>query len=255
MIGGYQVQYRQSPGALRRCLLRHFRPGWGPSLMVLVLLPVLLGLGWWQLSRAEDKRELLDQVAKARAAAPVSVAALLAEDLPGFRRVRLEGYFDERHSLLLDNRTRHGRPGVELLQPFLDGSGHWLLVNRGWLPWPDRRQLPDFTTPSRQIALTAWVYRPPDSLIVLKNPASDDWPRLINRVDAPALWAELEREGLPVELRLEPGPVSYGVEWPVVNLTPDKHLGYAVQWFALAAALFVLFLYLGIHNARERHHV
>ena len=30
--------------------------------------------------------------------------------------------------------------GVELLQPFQDqASGQWLLLNRGWLPWPDRR--------------------------------------------------------------------------------------------------------------------
>jgi cytochrome oxidase assembly protein ShyY1 len=35
---------------------------------------------------------------------------------------------------------------------------------------------------------------------------------------------------------------------------PEKHLGYAVQWFAMAVALFGLYLYLGWHNAREKHH-
>ena len=34
-------------------------------------------------------------------------------------------------------------------------------------------------------------------------------------------------------------------------MSPDKHTGYAVQWFALAAALVGLYLYLGIHTSRQ----
>ena len=37
---------------------RRFRPGLLPTLVVLTLLPLLLGLGFWQLQRAEDKRVL-----------------------------------------------------------------------------------------------------------------------------------------------------------------------------------------------------
>jgi cytochrome oxidase assembly protein ShyY1 len=33
---------------------------------------------------------------------------------------------------------------------------------------------------------------------------------------------------------------------------PEKHLGYAVQWFALAVALACLFIYFGIRNAKEQ---
>ena len=64
----------------------------------------------------------------------------------------------------------------------------------------------------------------------------------------------LGRGGLPFEVRLEPGPASYRVDWPIVSMSPSKHVGYAVQWFALAAALLGLFIYLGIHNAREIRH-
>jgi cytochrome oxidase assembly protein ShyY1 len=35
---------------------------------------------------------------------------------------------------------------------------------------------------------------------------------------------------------------------------PEKHLGYAVQWFAMALALFGLYLYLGWHNTKEKRH-
>jgi cytochrome oxidase assembly protein ShyY1 len=50
---------------------------------------------------------------------------------------------------------RDGKAGVELLQPFHDqASGQWLLVNRGWLPWPDRRVPVQFVTPDQALDWT-----------------------------------------------------------------------------------------------------
>ena len=84
---------------------------------------------------------------------------------------------------------------------------------------------------------------------------SRDWPRLINRVEARALWSELGRAGWPYELRLNPGPAAYAVDWPIVAMGPEKHLGYAVQWFALGLALTLLYGYLGWRRAQELAHV
>lgn len=234
--------------------MSRFRPGLVPTLVVLALLPLLVWLGFWQLQRADEKRALLAAQAARLQAAPVAVGELERSRDPAFLRVRLEGFFDDRHSLILDNRSRDGQVGVELLQPFYDQpSGLWLLVNRGWLPWPDRRQPPRFDTPEQPLTLTAWVYVPASKPFQLRaDAASDSWPRLITAVEPAALWQRLGRGGLPYEIRLEPGPAAYRAEWPVVAMGPEKHLGYAVQWFALAAALLGLFVYLGLHNAREK---
>ncbi|WP_017939441.1 SURF1 family protein [Zestomonas thermotolerans] len=235
---------------------RGFRPGLLPSLLVAVLLPLLVGLGFWQLSRAEEKRLLLASYEARRTAAPISVGELERSPDPAYRRVLLQGYFDTRHSLLLDNRTHAGQPGVELLQPFYDqSSGLWLLVNRGWLPWPDRRVPPTFDTPQGVQLLHAWAYVPPGAAFRLRDdPPDDGWPRLVTRVDVTGLWQQLGRGGLALELRLEPCEVAYHTDWPVVAMGPEKHIGYAVQWFALAAALLGLFIYLGVHNARGNAH-
>lgn len=232
---------------------RRFHPGRLPSLLVLALLPLLLGLGFWQLQRAEDKRLLLTEQA-ARSQAPVlELRELDAAGDPAFRRVRLVGAFDAAHSLLLDNRQRGGRVGVELLQPFLDRpSGRWVLVNRGWLPWPQRSTPPTFDTPDGELQLQARVYRPAGRAFLLGDGAPGaGWPRLVNTVDVAALWTELGRAGLGEELRLEPGPASYLGDWSVVAMGPEKHLGYAVQWFALAATLLGMYLWFGVKQARE----
>jgi cytochrome oxidase assembly protein ShyY1 len=235
--------------------MKRFHPGVAPTLVVLVLLPLLVFLGFWQLGRGEQKRVLLENYAERRAAEPTPFDQLHTED-PAFRRVRLYGRFDAEHSVLLDNRTRDGKAGVELLQPFLDqASGVWLLLNRGWLPWPDRRTPPVFTTPAQALNLDAWVYVAPGATFQLQaDPAGAKWPRLVTAVAPATLWTELGRSGFAYELRVENGPASYLADWPVVAMGPEKHLGYAVQWFALAVALFGLYLYLGWHNAREKHH-
>lgn len=230
-----------------------FRPGLLPSLVVLALLPGLLWLGFWQLARAEEKRQLLAvQQAQGRTA-PIDIDQLAAHPDPAYLRVQLHGRFDASHSLLLDNRIRDGRAGVEVLQPFHDeASDQWLLLNRGWLPWPDRRIAPRFDTPDAPLRLTAWVYVPLGEAFQLQQDRPGNaWPRLVTVVEADALWRQLGRAGLNYEVRLQPGPAAFQTDWPVVAMSPDKHLGYAVQWFALAATLLALFLYFGLHNARE----
>ncbi|SDS38034.1 Cytochrome oxidase assembly protein ShyY1 [Pseudomonas asplenii] len=238
--------------------MRRFRPGVAPTLVVLLLLPLLVSLGFWQLHRSEQKRLLLDSYAQRRTAEPLSVEQLHGNPDPAFRRVRLRGQFDTEHSYLLDNRMRNGRIGVELLQPFHDqASGLWLLVNRGWLPWPQRRTPVLFNTPGQALNIDAWVYVAPGATFQLQaDPAGAAWPRLVTAIEPDKLWTELGREGFAYELRQAPGPGSYETDWPVVaeGMGPEKHLGYAVQWFAMGLALFGLYLYLGWHNAREKRH-
>ncbi|ROO39601.1 SURF1 family protein [Pseudomonas sp. 7SR1] len=235
--------------------MKGFRPGIVPSLVVAVLVPVMVCLGFWQLSRGEQKRVLMDTYAERRVAPPMASVELPQTQDPAFRRVSLHGQFDAAHSILLDNRQHDGKVGVELLQPFLDqASGQWLLVNRGWLPWPDRRTPPVFSTPEQPVSLQAWVYVAPGATFQLHaDPVDAPWPRLVTAIEPDKLWAELDRHGFAYELRQQSGPGAYRTDWPVVAMGPEKHLGYAVQWFAMASALFGLFLYLGWHNA-GRHH-
>ena len=236
--------------------MKRFRPGLVPTLVVALLLPLLVSLGFWQLSRGAEKSALLRSYAERRVSEPMASSELQHTEEPAFRRVRLQGQFDAGHSLLLDNRQRDGKVGVELLQPFQDqATGLWLLVNRGWLPWPDRRTPPQFTTPQAVLSLDAWVYVAPGATFQLHaDPNSATWPQLVTAVEPGKLWAALGREGFAYELRTEGGPASYQADWPVVAMGPEKHLAYAVQWFAMAIALLGLYLYLGWHNAKEKHH-
>ncbi|BBP67889.1 hypothetical protein PHLH5_54300 [Pseudomonas sp. Cab53] len=104
------------------------------------------------------------------------------------------------------------------------------------------------------MSVQAWVYVAPGATFQLHaDPVAAPWPRLVTAIEPDKLWAELGRSGFSYELRQQGGPGAYRTDWPVVSMGPEKHLGYAVQWFAMAAALFGLFLYLGWHNAGRPH--
>lgn len=232
---------------------RRFAPGWPTTIFVMCFMPLLLGLGAWQLQRAEEKRELQAQMDAGRAQLSVTLRTAQSEDSLHWRPVRLQGHFDEQRVWLLDNRIRGGAAGVEVLQLFTDRSGQTLIVNRGWMAWPDRSRLPLPTTPRSEQLLDAEIVPPQQEGFTLGEPAEQPgWPKLVVSMDVETFqaqagvelprWSARLREGSAAALRLE---------WPPLPTSASRHTGYAVQWFALAAALLILFIWAGLRPDQE----
>lgn len=233
---------------------RRFAPGWPLWIFVAVFLPLLVTLGFWQLDRAEEKRSLQAQIDHGRAQPAIALDQLAPGADVAWQPIRLKGQFDVEHLWLLDNRTRDGRAGVEVLQPFRDEqSGQWVIVNRGWLPWRDRSQRPAVDTPEHTVTLTAEALPEPGRGFELPD-GSDraGWPKLIVRVEPQRLYDQLDLTGPGWIARLtDSGPGALRLDWPALPMTATKHVGYAVQWFALALALIVLFIWAGLRPESE----
>lgn len=226
---------------------------WRLTLFTALLFPALLALGFWQLDRAEEKLALAAQEAKRVASAPVSLLSLRRAEpasLP-FTAVEVSGHFHPEALLLKDNQLREGRYGVDVVSPFyVPELAQWVLLNRGWVAAdPARQSLPEIATPDADATLTARLYLPPGEPYVLEADRFDglDFPLLVQDLTAPALRENLaKRLAAPVyphELRLLPDqPWGFRRDWPIMNSSPAKHRGYALQWFTMAAALAVLFV-------------
>jgi surfeit locus 1 family protein len=231
-----------------------FRPGLGPSVAMLVVLPVLLWLGHWQFDRAVWKQGLVDTHA-ARALEPAVALATLAGDWPAaqYRRVRVSGHYDGGHQLLLDNQLHERHPGYAVLTPLRMDNGEWVLVNRGWVPAsPDRSVLPEVPAPIGAVDLLAVVNLPPEKTFRLADveEAYSGWPRVVQQVELEQFEALLGHELLPVLLALDPEDAHGFVrDWQAVyGVTPDKHRAYAMQWYTLALVLALI--YVGVNTRR-----
>jgi len=218
-------------------------PEWRSALFVLLFVPLFVGLGLWQLARAEEKRAIGQQWEQRRKLPAASLDSLPSTPAAlAYRRVRLQGRFLEQYSFLLDNRIRDGRYGVEVITPFQTNQA-LVLVNRGWLAGdPYRRTLPEIPPPPQLDALEGSVYVMPGESYTLGSIDSDQgWPRLIQAIDVPAMADMLGRPLWPYTVRLPlDSPAALLADWPLVNMRPEKHSAYAVQWFGMALALAML---------------
>ncbi len=204
-------------------------------------------LGFWQLGRADEKQALLDQYAKAQQT-QVEITTQNAANLPRYQRAKVSGHFDPAHQILLDNMPSHtGQPGFRVLTPFETSAG-WLLVDRGWLPLgKTRSELPDIPVVNDPRTITGTIDELPRAGIQLAAPPVDPktpWPRVLSFPEQSALEQQLGHALIPGLLLLDASqPDGYERIWEVhLGFMPERHIGYAVQWFAFAVAAIILFV-------------
>ena len=204
---------------------------WRTTLLTVVLLPILVSLGVWQLERADEKAAIAAVNAERAASAPASLAELsrLSPEELAYRRVEVYGTFVPDAVVFLDNQIRDGRYGHDVLGVFVDeASGQAALLNRGWVPGdPARRSLPEVETPASMLQLVATVYVPPGQPYLLGEESFENltWPVLVQEANGRALRQSIEASTgmtlFPRELRLAADqPAGFRRDWPVVNVSP-----------------------------------
>ena len=226
-------------------------PSWFALALVVLGVAAFSTLGFWQLRRAADKELLLAAFAGAATRAPLTLdAARRSAAGPGHPRVRVRGTFDPVRGYVLDDQVRDGRRGTMLYAVFEPaGSEAALLVNRGFMPRTaagERPGVPPLATGEQELV---GVYAPPpgSGLRLGGNPlpAQVQWPKLTIYIDLDEIGADLGRSVGDRVLLLDADPASgFMREWAPQVLPPERHRGYALQWFSFALAALVIFIVL-----------
>lgn len=222
-----------------------------PTLVVLCLLPVLIALGFWQLERAEQKRAFFSAQKKGMAAPALQLTSTTPEDKDAFRYkpAVAAGHYDGDHQILIDNQTAEGKIGYFVLTPFILSEGHKaILVNRGWIQAnQDRKTLPDIAIRNNQTQVTGRLNHFPSVGIKLAgaDQPTAGWPAVVQVADSAILSARLGYPVFPFMLELDKqAPEGYRREWhEAAVMPPEQHVAYAMQWFGLAVALAMLFVW------------
>ena len=226
---------------------RVFKPTLIPTLVTLILLPVLIRLGFWQLERAEEKQILLEQFEQSQTRPAMDMASVKKpEQLMQYQKVSMTGKFDIQHQFLLDNKVYQGKAGYHVITPLLlSRSDNIVLVNRGWVPQGKNRQdLPVVSTPENMIKVYGQVRLNPGTGFNLGGDmqGATGWPRVIQSENPEVLANYLGYPVLPVIVFQDPGSDSGFVrDWYIKKIVPEKSTSYAVQWFALALALVIIY--------------
>jgi surfeit locus 1 family protein len=212
-------------------------------LAAVVLVALFLSLGFWQLDRAEQKR---------------AVEAAFADDgerlvvrgdavYPLYQPLTATGRYRPERQFLIDNMILDGRLGYFVVTPFEYERGEpLLLVNRGWVA---RDSVEDPQAALRtagddpgERTIQGRAGQLPRVGVRAGEVFTEDagWPRTANWPTLDDLAAALQRDLLPFVLLADPEPGSKLLRrWQPRQAGPMRHIGYAFQWFALAAAVIV----------------
>ena len=233
--------------------MRVFRPTISTTIATLVVFPLLVALGFWQLDRAAEKRALAAVYHANQNLRPIEIngAIDVREQQYQWVSATATGEFAQK-TILLDNRIRDTKVGYEVLTP-LNSDGITVLVNRGWVAAaPSRDELPDIHSPVGVMHLSGKLGPVPTTGIAI-NEYSDNIEELtdnflrVQQIDLEQLTKILDLTLLNGVLYLDDdAPHGYLRHWSSPGFNPEKHEAYATQWFAMALIVGVLYIVLNL---------
>jgi surfeit locus 1 family protein len=232
-----------------------------PSLATLAAAALLLSLGQWQWSRKAWKEELIAaQTARAKAE-PVPLVELLAaanlkpEQL-NYRRVVLSGTFDHSRERHVYTPLSRG-PGWQVMTPVQTTAATLpfaisVFVDRGFVP--DDRKDPATRAdgqPLGEVTITGRIRVPgPKGQFTPDNEAAANrwfWRDIANMWQPAAMQASAVKRQTDFYVEAAASASRPGAntpEWPkpgmsdaIFNNLSNRHLEYALTWWALAATL------------------
>lgn len=212
--------------------------------MLMLAVAALVALGFWQIQRGREKQRLIADFRQAEAAEAVPLTATLP--LPQgllMQPVSFGGHYEPAHQLLLDNQQHGERSGYDVWTPFRLDSGALIVVDRGWIA--DAKALSPPPAGEQQLrGLRRTLPQPGLRLGASELCSGQGWPRAVLYPQPADLRCLLGEAPLPGVVLLDPhADGGYVRDWlPVQGFPPQRHFGYAMQWFALAATLLVLTL-------------
>jgi surfeit locus 1 family protein len=230
-----------------------FEPRLIPTVATACLLALFVYLGNWQAGKAERRAFEMAQHSERAKLGPYSIGAakvdpLTLQDAP----VTVRGVYEPQYQFFVDNRQEDGKPGVHLVTPLkIAGTETRILINRGWLGWPQGRQvLPKVANIAGEVQVSGVASVPLNKKFLLMPEHAESLPRLWSRLDLQRFAAEQSFPVQPVVLLQDSGDASDGLvrKWPPPEDRVGMHQSYSYQWFGMALALLVFY---GVASVRS----
>lgn len=236
---------------------RRFKPHWTMILLAVLAMALFLRLGFWQLDRAHEKKQMIALTKAFSRQAPTDWS--FEQALPAhYQSLRVEGHFLPA-VLLLDNQHYQHEFGYDVVSPLMLANGKVVLVDRGFVAGDvTRRLFPATETPLGLVRMTGSAYYPSEKTWllgqVLEKKNAD--LAIMEQFDTQHISQFLHKSVYPFIIRLDKHAAHGFVrEWPVVAMAPQRHYGYALQWFAIALVILILFIALNLKHVTHENKI
>lgn len=232
------------------------------TLVVLAaLLAIFVAAGRWQLRRADERRAIGQQISAASSHAPLQLqAGTPPAEFIKWRSALASGTWVNAATVLVENRSFEGRPGLWVATPLLldAGSRSAVVVLRGWIPSPigPEARLQAIPAPTAPVTLQGTMTDQVPRLFELwslehrhagkmpaRLPAPGQEPPRVQNIDLAAYAQASGLKLLPVVVEQTSDDGSGFVrQWPQPSQDANQNISYAMQWFSFAAIAAIAWL-------------
>jgi surfeit locus 1 family protein len=222
-----------------------------PVILVLFFVTLMSFMGFWQLSRAKQKQQLLELL-DAKNITQISNPEQI-KSLPRYANIEMRGSFLNQPQLVLDNQIHDGVRGYHIFTPFqLENSDFFLMINRGWIAQNDfsnaalaiddeLRTISGQLNTSPQVGFQLGEIELQDSNIQMITYYEN---QKVSEFLHQQLCQSLNCLVSPKIVWLNPNDMAgFKRDWKPIIMMPEKHIGYAVQWFLMVIVLIAIFIF------------
>jgi cytochrome oxidase assembly protein ShyY1 len=213
------------------------RPWWLLShVLVVALVGTMIGLGFWQLRRLDEKRDRNALIEDRLEQPTVPVTELVGADdgrdavaEARFRRVTATGTYDDGATVVVRNRSQDGVAGAWLVTPLVTEDGARVGVLRGFVGFASDGSIVEAAAPAGEVSVDGLVVDPGS----FDGTAPKDLAPLLAGDDVVPALVLAERSTPPEPSGADPttSDSSSLLVVPPPELSEGPHLGYAAQWF------------------------
>ena len=209
--------------------------------ILFIAVVFMCGLGFWQLDRMEQKEQRLASIAQKQSGELMGLqTALRSSGDPRDVSVSFGGTPDTSRIMYLDNQIENGQVGYDIIVPVQTDAG-WVLVNYGWVKGLQTRDvLPQVDLDNTFTQYEGVVTSPGVNPMVTETATRATFPLRIQALDTDYLSTLLRTPFIDYVIVLTNTNAIFIRHWSPVVMPPEKHLGYAIQWFGLAFAALVI---------------
>ena len=213
-------------------------------IFAVIFVPITISLGLWQIERANEKKVIISNYDKLLVSTPIALQK--EQPLENWQPIETVGAYQDL-VVYEDNAINSGKAGFKVYHLFQNGDGTFIFVHRGFIERNlIKNNLPRIDTPVGKKNIKGTTLFKQNNTFVKNIEESDI--RIIQEFNTSVL---IERFPILKDRYLHPFLFNLDVrdadkfkpiEKPV-NMTATKHIGYAIQWFGLCAALIILTIY------------
>lgn len=232
-----------------------FKPSWQGALILLIVVPVFIKLGFWQYHKASLKQEIQAQYVQS-AKEELTQLPNSAGDFSAlqYKKVRIKGNYETQHQILLDNQVENNQAGFHVITPLkIEGGDDFILVNRGWIPGgKNRNDIPTFATPNNTVEIVGQLWLPKRKFFTLQNDAQKYAETKVWQHLDMARFQKTMPNLLPAVIKLDEKSNAGGFvrHWQMPASKIATNLGYAYQWFGFAVASILIYI---LSSFKKRH--